>query len=151
MTSPRTTEQLAERFRAQHTVGDECWLWTGKVGRDGYGRFSVKSRWHMAHRWVYEHTVGPIPDRLEIDHLCQVKLCVNPLHLEAVTRRENMHRQPRIAARMAQTECKRGHPFTEANTGRDSRGNRFCRACHAAGTRAYKAAKRAARRSGAEA
>lgn len=106
-----------------------CWTWNGKVGRDGYGRFFLDGRWLMAHRYAYERAMGRIPEGLEIDHLCRNKLCVKPSHLEAVTRRENMHRQPRIAALMAQTHCKRGHEYTPENTRIDTRGNRNCKAC----------------------
>ena len=98
----------------------------------------------MAHRMAYTEAKGPIPDGLEIDHLCRVKTCVNPEHLEAVTRRENMLRQDRIGGRARQTECIHGHAYTPENTKRDSCGNRYCRTCHNARERARKAARRAA-------
>lgn len=64
------------------TVGDDCWEWTGKAA-SGYG----------AHRRVYEWLRGPVPEGLELDHLCRNKLCVRPDHLEPVTRAENMRRR----------------------------------------------------------
>uniref|UniRef100_A0A5Q5BL12 HNH endonuclease n=2 Tax=unclassified Mycobacterium TaxID=2642494 RepID=A0A5Q5BL12_MYCSS len=71
-----------------------CWLWNRKRRKDGYGRKSIDhSREIPAHRWVYEQHVGPIPDGLEIDHLCNNPPCVNPGHLEPVTHVENMLRQ----------------------------------------------------------
>lgn len=143
MTSPRRAEGTAVRLRKHaDTLRDECWHWTGQIARDGYGRLSVDGRKQMAHRLAYEVWVGPIAVGLEIDHLCRVKTCINPAHLEAVTRAENMHRQPRIAARMAQTHCKRGHEFTASNTRIDSRGCRNCKTCHNERERARKALRR---------
>lgn len=76
-----------------------CWIWTGYTSRLGYGIFGPGGRsvTMPAHRWSYEHFVGPVPDGLELDHLCRVRRCVNPLHLEAVTHRENCLRA--VAAR----------------------------------------------------
>lgn len=71
-----------------------CWLWNRKRRKDGYGRKSIDhSREIPAHRWVYEQYVGPIPEGLELDHLCVNPPCVNPDHLEPVTHSENMLRQ----------------------------------------------------------
>lgn len=69
-----------------------CWLWTGVRHPDGYGRMHLKGRYVQAHRWSYEHFVGPIRAGLEIDHLCRVTSCVRPEHLEPVTRLENQRR-----------------------------------------------------------
>lgn len=69
-------------------AGAPCWLWTGSLNSDGYGRFNGK----LAHRRTYLEVVGPIPDGLVLDHLCRVRNCVNPDHLEPVTQRENMRR-----------------------------------------------------------
>ena len=67
----------------------DCVLWSGYTnGKAGYGQLKVDGRHVLAHRWVYENWVGPIPDGWEIDHLCRVTLCVNAEHLEAVTPRE---------------------------------------------------------------
>lgn len=71
-----------------------CWLWTAYRNRDGYGRFRPYRRDQvMAHRYAYELMVGPIPDGLQLDHLCRNPGCVNPSHLEAVTERENLGRR----------------------------------------------------------
>lgn len=72
---------------------DECWLWTGKVHRK-YGAFNPpRTRVKLiAHRWAYEYLVGPIPEGLQLDHLCCQKLCVSPFHLEPVTLQENLYR-----------------------------------------------------------
>jgi len=109
-----------------------CWLWRGKVHRSGYGVFSVgHARSQFAHRWIYQHERGPVPAGLELDHLCRVRHCVNPAHLEAVTRRENLLRGQTIpAAHAAKTRCPQGHPYDEGNTYR-FRGSRQCRTCRA--------------------
>lgn len=72
-----------------------CWLWTGRVENSGYTQFRVGGKAGKdvsSHRWIYEQSVGAIPEGLEIDHLCFVPICVNPTHLEAVTHAENIRR-----------------------------------------------------------
>lgn len=85
-----------ERFMGKVQVNDDgCWLWTGKLNNSGYGSFGVGARGtgvRGAHRWSYEYHVGPIPKGLQIDHLCRVRNCVNPGHLEPVTAAENNRR-----------------------------------------------------------
>ena len=88
---------------------DGCWHWTGHLQPNGYGSFRVSGRTFRAHRWAYEHYVGPIPEGLQIDHLCRNRACVNPSHLEPVTARENTRRAMR-------PQCVNGHPFTADNT-----------------------------------
>ncbi len=90
-------DRFNNRWTADHTG---CWVWNGRLNDDGYGvldlswrRGGPKSR--SAHRLAYELFVGPIPDGLEIDHLCAVRRCVNPAHLEAVTHAENVRRAAR--------------------------------------------------------
>lgn len=112
-----------------------CWLWTaaklqGPGGGRGYGVFGIKGKNKPAHRVAYEILVGPIPDGLTLDHLCRVRHCVNPHHLEPVTNRENVLRGVGITARLhRQTHCKRGHPFDENNTYINPSGYRQCKAC----------------------
>lgn len=92
---------LAERLERQHVrAAGGCWLWIGRRDRYGYGKFRVDGVERTAHRVVYEHLVGPVPDDLELDHLCRIRLCVNPAHLEPVTHLENTRRavQARRAA-----------------------------------------------------
>ena len=95
---------------------------------NGYGVFSGG----LVHRWAYEALVAPIPDGLTIDHLCRVRHCVNPAHLEVVTLAENIRRAPHYNSR--KTHCKRGHEFTPTNAmvyvRKDGRTQRQCRQCH---------------------
>jgi hypothetical protein len=91
---------LAERLATGITVTEAgCWLWNGRPGRNGYGRISIGNRVLYVHRVSYEHHVGPIPAGLTIDHLCRVRLCVRPDHLEPVTRAENTRREARALRR----------------------------------------------------
>jgi hypothetical protein len=122
------------RFWGQVDKGDECWEWTGKRDPDGYGRFFVS-----VHRLAYQWLVGPIPDGLQIDHLCRNPSCVNPEHLEPVTPSENVRRSSSPAAINAnKTECIHGHPFDDANTIIEANGTRHCRSCGRARVQRYK-------------
>lgn len=110
---------------------DECWLWAGYVNEHGYGRIqNWQQKKHLpAHRAVYEALVGVVPPGLEIDHLCNVRLCINPSHMETVTHKINMQRRFGIDI------CKRGHKLTPDNsmwavknkkTGQIGRQCKFC-------------------------
>lgn len=101
-----------------------CWVWQGWGHGQGYGTLSVNGRTTLAHRHYYETHVGPIPDGLVIDHLCCVRPCVNPEHLEAVTQEENMRRSRKET-------CRRGHPMSGDNLLVLNRrhGERICRTC----------------------
>lgn len=70
-----------------------CWIWTGFLLPNGYGRFGGGGKYGptlLAHRFSYEHFVGPIGDGYEVHHTCQTRCCVNPEHLRTVTHREHM-------------------------------------------------------------
>lgn len=115
---------VEERFWSKVDKSGECWEWTAGKYAWGYGQFSVGYKKIRAHRWAYEHLVGPIPEGLVIDHLCRNPPCVNPAHLEPVTGAENTRR----GGNALKTHCPRGHEYDEANT-RYCHGSRFCRAC----------------------
>lgn len=117
----------------------KCILWPGEITHKGYGRFRCNGRWHSAHRAAYEQYYGVrIPKGMHIDHLCRNRSCINPLHLEVVTPKENLMRGDTIAARnAAKTHCKRGHPLSGDNLMVLRSGSRRCRVCHNADGRRH--------------
>ena len=116
-----------------------CWLWTGQQDRGGYARLSIHGKLGQAHRFVYESVVAPIPVGLTLDHLCRRPPCVNPTHLEPVTRGTNVLRGiGRTAINARKTHCLRGHAFDAANTYL-RRGSRHCRECRALNARQWRA------------
>lgn len=132
---PRWERHLA-RFWSKVEKGDGCWLWCGTIARhpDGfwYGLFAVWGRNIPAHRFSYEINVGPIPEGLVVDHLCNTTMCVRPDHLEAKTQRANVLRGRSLHAQNARkTHCDNGHEFDLLNTYRaPSRPDkRMCRTC----------------------
>lgn len=117
---------------------DDCWIWLGDLDDSGYGRAVSErlspTRTKMAHRWVYEQRVGPIPDGLHLDHLCRIPCCVNPEHLEPVTVAENVRRGLHGELREV---CGSGHQATPRNTYlRLSDNARKCRECNALAAKA---------------
>jgi hypothetical protein len=124
-----------ERFTAKYQVNEDgCWIWTAGINSEGYGSFWDGKRNVRAHRFSYELAVEPIPEGMQIDHLCRVRNCVNPEHLEPVTNHENarrgnagIHMRETLGAR---THCVHGHEFTPENTYLGA-GWRRCRKCNA--------------------
>jgi hypothetical protein len=119
-------------------AGDnDCWLWNKSVRKDGYGTFYANGKQNYAHRFSYEFFIGAIPQGLHLDHLCRVRNCVNPKHLEPVTQWENTHR---AALANEKKNCPQGHPFDEINTYL-YRGGKKCKICKLASTRKWRAKK----------
>lgn len=115
---------------------DGCWIWTGSHNPHGYGHVKRDGRNVTVHRYVYTMLVGPTPEGTQLDHLCRVRDCVNPRHLEPVTSRQNTLRSPiAIPALNAQKEaCPQGHPYSEENLVLythpiEGRTRRRCRQC----------------------
>ena len=137
-----------------------CVIWTAYINVDGYGTIRVANTRRNAHRVAYELLIGPIPEGMQLDHLCHTRdascaggptcmhrRCVNPYHLEPVTPRQNTLRAPKSSATVnaAKTHCPQGHPYDEANTWVSKKGKRHCRTCLNDHQRKYRAAAAQAR------
>jgi hypothetical protein len=110
-------------------VSNGCWLWKLATNPKGYGILNNRrSRNSLAHREFYEHFVGEIPEGLQLDHLCRVRRCVNPGHLEPVTHEENQRRGVGPWGSITITHCPRGHEYTPENT-LPTRNSRRCLTC----------------------
>jgi len=124
---------IEERYRINELTG--CWIFLGSIDEEGYGRVGSI----MAHRYVYIALVGPIPDGLELDHLCVRPQCVNPSHMEPVSPEVNRERARayRVPAAWSRETCAKGHAYTPENTssrirhvpGRGPVEVRDCRTC----------------------
>lgn len=111
---------------------DGCWFWIAALSGNGYASFGVSTgRSVNAHRHAYLTLVGPVDPWLDLDHLCRNRDCVNPDHLEPVTRKVNAERGDGGRHQREKTHCAKGHPYDAVNTRwRTDRANsRDCRAC----------------------
>lgn len=114
------------RFWSKVCKTANCWLWTDALDKDGYGKFRLGSASKRAHRIAWEFDHGEVPDGLTLDHLCRVRSCVNPMHLEPVTTKVNTRRGNAVS----EHTCRRGHERTAQNTGfypKDQ--ERYCKDC----------------------
>lgn len=141
----RRRRDPVERFweKVDKNGPNGCWIWIGLRTAHpvfDYGRFFFSKNVAVAaHRFAWQLLNGPVPEGLELDHLCRNPPCVNPDHLEAVTHQENILRGNSVPAGNANaTHCVHGHPFDEANTYYASDGSRSCRACGRERARAKK-------------
>lgn len=128
----RKLKPISERLWAKVDKTDTCWLWMGTRNGVGYGLISAGKAGEqprLVHRVAYELLVGPIPKGMQLDHLCRIRHCVHPEHLEIVTNRENNLRVPHIQEARARTHCIHGHLWAtnEARVGT----RRACRSCRA--------------------
>lgn len=127
---------IGDRFWSKVALPDEngCMRWMACKFRSGHALFKKDGVNQGAHRVSYELLVGPIPDGLHIDHLCRVRDCVTPDHLEPVTPAENTRRgllsERRGSFERAKTHCRNGHPFIPENLVNRSRPGRDCKICH---------------------
>lgn len=108
-------------------LGDQCWLWTGRIQTGGYGQMTIKGKHVLVHRVLYTELVGPIPEGMDLHHACETKACVRPSHMELVPHAKHKGDKHR------RTHCKRGHPLTPENVDRGR-----CRTCSNASKRRYK-------------
>ena len=123
-------DELFRRAIPEPNTG--CWLWLLQPNKQtGYGEFWYDKKRYLAHRLSYELEKGPIPEGLQIDHICRVRSCINPDHLRCVTIKENVLCGVGPAAQnLVKTHCKYGHEFTLENTRYAAKyGNRICREC----------------------
>lgn len=123
---PETAEGEQARFwgKVERRADGVCWPWRGTILDTGYGQFKARNRRHMAHRYMHELMIGPIPAGFHIDHVasrgCIRKDCVNPSHLEAVTPAENTRRAALSVSTLnaAKTHCPKGHDYTQRKRAR---------------------------------
>lgn len=103
-----------------------CWIYAGHINSNGYGLVFGNGKRMYAHRVMY-NLFKPIKKGQQLDHLCRNRQCINPEHLEPVSRRVNILRGNGVAAQRArQTQCVNGHPFNAV----DNRGHRRCNTCN---------------------
>jgi len=149
---PLTMPELIDRWTARAVVlQGECWIWTKSMTSNGYATMPVRGVCRVAHRVFYEYFIAEIPAGLELDHLCRVRHCVNPWHMDPVTRSVNLKRATPPKHNRSKTHCPQGHPYDEENTLRiPSRPNaRYCLTCNREQSRARRARNRQAREVGA--
>ena len=125
------TKELCDRLLSKvETVTESgCWIWTGFCNPKGYGQMMVNGRCCRAHRVSNEHFVGPIQDGLTLDHLCRVRSCINPDHLQPVSNKVNILRGHGVGVVNAgKTHCPNGHEYIEGQVYRWN-GKRHCLLC----------------------
>lgn len=126
----RVGQSVVDRLFSHVVEVGGCWWWTGQLTDDGYGRIKIKGGLYGAHRIAYMALVSEIPTGLELDHLCRIRHCVNPYHLEPVTQRVNTLRGDTFGRRqISQTHCKRGHELAGDNLRPRTDRHRECLPC----------------------
>lgn len=132
------------RFTTKINKTEDCWYWTGAMLKNGYGSFWYNNKAGYAHRYAYEQYKGSIPLDKEIDHLCRIRNCVNPNHLEAVTRQINTKRgkagEVLRLRQLSKTHCPKGHEYAGNNIYRNPKhpDRRDCRTCRTEASRRHR-------------
>lgn len=125
-----TISKFTLKYFINQTTG--CWEWTAGKSSGGYAMMYLEGKMIYAHRWSYEYYNASIPSKHSIDHLCRVRHCVNPNHLEAVTSKENTRRGDHSNMGLYQktkTHCPSGHEYSKENTYIKSKKYRVCATC----------------------
>ena len=120
---PFMDESGIQRFFSKVDMTDDCWLWQASLDKHGYGQVNIGRKIYRSHRVSYSLIKGDIPKGLDLDHLCRVRSCVNPDHLEAVTRSVNLKRG--MMHNKLKTACPSGHEYDVV----DLYGRRRCSVC----------------------
>jgi len=129
--SGHSKEPLPVFLAHVQNTGEGCWEWDHSRLNNGYGKFGAGKKQYLAHRYAWELFRGPIPEDMQIDHLCRNRGCVNPDHMRVVTLKENVLAGIGITALNAKkTHCPQGHPYDAENTYRGVKGERKCRECN---------------------
>ena len=132
-----------ERFEEKYSINPDtgCWIWTGFIHPNGYGRFWFQGRPQQAHQVAYLLLKGPMPNGLELDHACHNgtncsggpscphRRCVNPQHLEAVSHLVNMQNGNGNWRTTRITQCPEGHTYAGDNLYVQPNRQRVCRTC----------------------
>jgi hypothetical protein len=105
-----------------------CWEWQGAKVSGDYGRYKFEGKWEVAHNVLFLVMHGAIDRSMERDHLCKNRSCINPFHVEQVTRVINRLRSEPGQWNAGKTHCPKGHEYDQENT-RYYRGSRFCKTC----------------------
>jgi HNH endonuclease len=127
LNDPRFPDKIWSRIHVVPQNG--CWIWTGSLNPDSYGYVYLDGKTRWLHRLFYEAFKGPIPENTEIDHLCRVRHCCNPEHLEAVPHQVNIDRGNGRKGFFKRQCCIHGHPYTPETTYISPKGVRACRIC----------------------
>lgn len=126
---------FSDKFWSKVRKTKSCWLWIGGKASGGYGKFRMGKKTCLAHRISYEISNGKVLNSFTLDHLCRNRICVNPIHLEPVTAKENILRGIGLAASNARkVQCPRNHPYDRIAPN----GQRYCVQCKAISVSKYR-------------
>lgn len=128
----RSRGTVLERFERKIKRNEDplgCWEWQGAKNKLGYGEFAENKKPIPAHRWAYVNQVGPIPEGMDLHHLCRNTSCVNPSHLQAVEHVENVRRGRAGQLRTNPSHCANGHLLEGNNVRVLPNGRLRCREC----------------------
>jgi len=121
-------EELPDRFWNKIEKTDSCWLWKGSLW-DGYGRYAINRKLYLVHRMAYAVLKQKLGDNTQIDHLCRVKTCVNPDHLEEVSKKENIRRGISRVYNTDLSLCPRGHEYDVEKPSKAGTLIKYCTTC----------------------